>query len=132
MGLIVISRRVIHLSLGWEVAVISAFVIVMLALLTVIVCQYNRRRNRLRGIGLANGARSDRNRPLTPTSISNKKKRRRNKARMTKARDSDANDLGSEEIVDFEEDTVPLRMDVVTGGVSGSEHVVDIPKVSGL
>ena len=76
---------------------------------------------------------------MTFVSNSNKRKRRPKKTRTKKARDPDVItqviDLGSgdiEEIVDFEEDTVPLRMDISMGGISGSEESADIPKVSRL
>lgn len=56
-----------------------------------------------------------------------------------KTRDQGVNinviDLGSEEVeevVDFEEDTVPLRVGLGTGDVSRSEQYSDIPKVSDL
>jgi len=116
-----------HLSVGWEIAVVSTFAIVIIAVLTVVAWQSNREKIDLRGLELEDGTRSDSN---CPASIKNKRKRRRKKARKAKARDpelaTDGIDLEGEEIEEVEsfvEDT-----DVGTGSVSGSEQYLDIPK----
>jgi len=106
-------------------------VVVIIAVSTVSIYQFNRKRFDLeRG----DGARNDTD--WLTTSTTNKRKRRRNKARRTrktKVRYPDVTnanviDLRSEEIeevVAFERDAVPLQIDV---GTVGSEKIVDILK----
>jgi len=114
-----------HLSVGWEVAVISTFAIVIIAVLTVVVCQFNRENPDFRGVELEDAARSDSN---LPAPITNKRKGRRKKARKAKGRDLEVAINGInlegeeiEEVESFEDDT-----DVGTGSERFRE--CDIPK----
>jgi hypothetical protein len=124
----------IHLGIGWEIAVVSTFALVIIAVSTVVIRQYTRKKRDLRSIGLEHNARSDKN---WPTSILNKRKRRRKKSRKKKAKELDVTtiDLESddiEEVESFEDDMAPLQKDGVGMGVgvSGSElqQHVDVPK----
>ena len=105
---------------------------------SVVICQFTRKEPELRDIELEDGARSDKH---WPSSILNKRRKRRKKSRKKKARDPDLTtvDLESEEIEEvesFEEDITTLQKDGVGtgGGDSGSglqQQHVDVPKVSG-
>lgn len=110
----------------------------MISVLAVTIYQFNRENPDIRDIEHGDAG-SNRNWPMTSTTVSSKRKKRRKKTRKSQARDSDTNvtidpPVGSkriEEAVSFEEDTVPLQINVGTRDVSGTEqHVVDISKVS--
>jgi len=126
--------QAIHLGIGWEIAVVSTFVLVIIAVSTVVICQFTRKDPDLRSIELENGTRSDKH---WPASILNKRRRSRKKSRKKKAKDPDVTtiDLESDEIEEvesFEDDMAPLQKDSVGtwDGVSGIglQQNVDVPK----
>ena len=91
----------------------KSIVIVIIAILTVVVCQHRKKTNFCDG-GLENGARGDGN----LVSISRKRKNKRKKGRKMKIASNETNlereDI--EEVESFEDDTTPVRMDVSTRG----------------